>query len=494
MNLLVRSQPSSRPVKVMQFGEGNFLRAFIDWMIQRLNSATDFNGQVRIIQPLPHGNAAAINAQGGIYTLVLRGVSQGQTVEQREIIDVVNDCLNPYQQWAETVALSCNPDLRFVFSNTTEAGIEFKPEAYQPEHCPQTFPAKLTSLLHARFQAFAGADDRGLIIIPCELIEKNGSALRECVHQYATLWRLPAAFTSWIDQSCIFVNTLVDRIVSGYPHHEAERWQTELGYQDNLLVCGEIFHFLVLEADQELARELPFKAAGLNVLFTDDLTPYRTRKVRFLNGAHTACVLAASLAGLTYVDEMMADETFGKLVRQAVLQDIFPTVPLPDEEKLFFARSVLERFQNPYAQHRLLAIALNSVSKWTVRVLPTLLDYVHDHKKLPPTLAFSLSALLRFYQIKLLDNGQAQGQAESGTYEVNDEPAVLKKFAEATEILQNDRDLKKYARQLLAEKDFWGRDLNEIPKLTERVVEDLQAIEKQGVRKTVEQMLAAGNP
>ncbi len=489
MALLTRSTPSPRPVRVLQFGEGNFLRAFIDWMIQRLNQKTDFNGQVRIIQPLPQGMADQINAQGGLYTLVLRGIDNGKPVENREIIDVVNDCLNPYTHWQEAVRLASSPDLRFVFSNTTEAGIDFKPEPYTPEKCQNTFPAKLTSLLHARFQAVQGDRHRGLIIIPCELIDKNGSTLKECIRQYAALWRLPAAFTAWLDLACTFVNTLVDRIVAGYPRAEAARLEAELGYQDKLIDCGEIFHFFVIEGPASLAAELPFAQAGLNVIFTDNQTPYRTRKVRFLNGAHTASVLAASLAGLTFVDEMMADQTFGAFVAQAINHDIFPTVNLPDDEKRFFADSVLERFRNPYAQHRLLAISLNSVSKWKVRVLPSLLDYLNLKHALPPALTFSLAALLRFYQIKRQADHAAVGHAGAAEYPVDDSPEVIDTFAALTSQLASDGNLHNYATAALAQTSFWDTDLNRVPGLTKAVTADLTAIRDHGIRAAVQSVL-----
>ncbi|MDD4097848.1 MAG: tagaturonate reductase [Lentisphaeria bacterium] len=489
MALLTRPTPSTRPVKVMQFGEGNFLRAFIDWMIQRLNQRAGFNSQVRIIQPLPQGMADQINAQGGLYTLILRGIENGKPVENREVIDVVSDCLNPYTQWTETVRFACAPELRFVFSNTTEAGIEFKPEPYTPDQCQNTFPAKLTSLLHARFQAVNGDPRHGLIIIPCELIDKNGSTLKACIRQYAEHWQLPPAFVAWLDQACTFVNTLVDRIVAGYPRAEAEHLEAELGYQDKLIDCGELFHFFVIEGPAALADELPLTQAGLNVIITDDQTPYRTRKVRFLNGAHTASVLAASLAGLTFVDEMMADPVFGPFVAQAINQDIFPTVPLPDGEKRFFADSVLERFRNPFAQHRLLAISLNSVSKWKVRVLPTLLDYVHLKQSLPPSLTFSLAALLRFYQIKRLANQTATGNNGSTDYPVEDSPDVLDTFAELTRQLTASGRLQDYVTAALAHTSFWDCDLNQIPGLTQAVINALTAIHDHGIRAATQNIL-----
>ncbi len=488
MDLLARKKESAYPVKVMQFGEGNFLRAFIDWMIEKMNRQGKFNGMVQMVQPLEKGMGDMINAQGGLYTLILRGMSNGKVEETRQVIECVKGCLNPYTQWAETVRCACGADLRFVFSNTTEAGIEYKEEPYTPGVCQNTYPAKLTSLLYERFKAFHGAKDKGLILIPCELIDKNGANLKSCILKYAADWKLPQEFTAWIQDANLFVNTLVDRIVAGYPRGEAAKIEEELGYRDNLLDCGEIFHFFVIEGPQSLAKELPLIEAGLQVVITDNQTPYRTRKVRFLNGAHTADVLAASLGGLTFVDEMMNDPDFGRMVEKAINDEIFHTVALPDEEKRFFADSVIERFQNPFAQHRLLSISLNSVSKWKVRVMPSLLDYVQLKGKLPEVLAFSLAALIRFYLLDL-KNGAAEGSVDGKSYPVADSEEVLQFFADATKQFRGDGDTAKLVSSVLANKGFWEMDLNTVPGLADFVTTKLERINRDGVRAAVKTIL-----
>ena len=488
MTLLKRTEQPACPVKAMQFGEGNFLRAFIDWMINEMNKQGKFNGMVQIVQPLEKGMGEMLNAQDGLYTLILRGVANGKVEEKREIIQCVKGCLNPYAQWAETVACACSKDLRFVFSNTTEAGIEYKPEPYAPGRCQGTYPAKLTSLLYERFKAYDGAPDKGLILIPCELIDRNGATLRDCILKYAKDWKLPEAFTAWISSSNLFVNTLVDRIVAGYPRAEAAKIEKELGYQDNLIDCGEIFHFFVIEGPQSLAKELPLAEAGLQVVITDNQTPYRTRKVRFLNGAHTADVLAASLGGLTFVDEMMNDPDFGKMVCKAINDEIFHTVPLPEEEKRFFADSVIERFKNPFAQHRLLSISLNSVSKWKVRVMPSLLDYVALKGKLPEVLAFSLAALIRFYMIEMKD-GAALGSVDGRSYPVADSDDVLRFFADATSAFRKSGDTAALVKSVLGNTAFWGTDLNEVPGLSAFVAEKLACINRDGIRAAVKSVL-----
>ena len=427
MKQFVRETPLTRPVRVLQFGEGNFLRAFVDWMVDHMNKAGVFDSAVQIVQPLPQGMCDVINEQGGLYHVILRGVKDGQVVEQIEQIDCVKGCLNPATQWDQVVEAALNPDLRFVFSNTTEAGIEYRPDA-------DTFPSKVAKLVTARAKAGLG----GLIFIPCELIEHNGQKLRECVLKYIT----DPEVVRYVEDKCIFCSTLVDRIVAGYPRTDAAKYCEKLGIEDKLLDCGEPFFFFVIEGPAEVEKELPAKAAGLNVLFTDDQTPYRTRKVRFLNGAHTASVLGAHMAGFTFVDEMVRDEKFGKFLRTVLFEEVMPTVNLPEAEKKAYAESVLERFANPYAQHRLLSIALNSVSKWKVRVLPTLLDYLKLTGKLPACLTQSMAYLIDFYR----------------SCEINDAPEVKAFFASKPDV-----------KTILGKADFWGMDLNTIPGFTAAV-------------------------
>ena len=486
MPLLTRTQSSARPIKVMQFGEGNFLRAFIDWMLQRMDDTCSLDAQVQIIQPRrPNGNAERINAQNGLYTLIQRGFSNGNLVESSSLIDVVEGCINPYSDWDKAVATACLPTLRFVFSNTTEAGIEYQQENYTPGTSQESFPAKLASLLFERFKTFNGAPDKGLLLFPCELIDNNGTQLREIILKYAADWKLPPEFAQWLNSSCAFFNTLVDRIVAGYPSDEAASYEQKFGYEDKLMVCCEPFHFLAIEGDAHLAAELPFEKAGLNVVVTDNLEPYRTRKVRFLNGVHTCTVPAAILAGHTLVDEMMTDDLLNGFIQQAVFQEVFPTVSLPDAEKRSYADSVLERFRNPYAKHRLLSIALNSISKWKVRVLPTLKDYRAMTGKLPRCLAFSLAVLLRFY---MTENGD--GFASTVKYSLNDTPEVLKFFSTQTAQFKQFCDLNCYIINALGNQALWGEDLNAIPNLSAVIAQDLDDILQNGIRAAMQRLLS----
>ena len=478
MNTIKRSNPCEFPVRIAQFGEGNFLRAFIDWMIQKLNQKTDFKSSVQIIQPLEKGMGDVINQQDGVYTLILRGMENGQVVEQTEVIESVKGCLNAYSDWQDVMAFFRTPDLRFVFSNTTEAGIEYKPEELTEGKTPTNFPAKVAVLMRERFNAGLP----GLIFLPCELIDKNGIKLREAILQYAADWSFGSDFAQYIQNECIFCCTLVDRIVAGYPRTEAESICQKLGYQDNLLDCGEPFHFFVIEGPESVAEELPFEKAGLNVVFVKDQTPYRTRKVRFLNGAHTSSVLAAYLAGFDYVDEMVSDEVFSKYLKKILFEEIFVTVPLPENEKKQFAEAVLERFANPFAMHQLISISLNSVSKWKVRVLPSLMDYQKINGCLPRLLSYSLAALIAFYQ-----NCGGTGCNRVNAYPVSDSPEIVKFFEELW--AEKSNDTAAIAEAVLKKSDFWDMDLCEIPGLAESVANDLKQIKALGIRASLKGIL-----
>lgn len=431
MRKQMSTEKNEKPIRVLQFGEGNFLRCFFDWMVEQMNLHTDFNGSVQVIQPhAPQANATirALNERKGRYHTVLRGIKDDKPIEEISEVHCVQGAFNAHTDRAEIEKTMLLPSLRFVVSNTTEAGIVHKPNT-------DTFPAKLAKLLKIRYEAKLP----GLIFLPCELIEKNGEELRSCILKYVE----DEDLKKWITTENLFCDTLVDRIVAGRPDPvAAERYDKLLGEHDPILVCGEPFHLWVIQAPSSLEKELPLQQAGLNVIYTNDLTPYRTMKVRFLNGAHTSTVLAGHLAGFTFVDELVRDPRFNALFHQLLFDEIFPTLDLPDEEKRKYAESVLTRFSNPFAHHRLLSIALNSVSKWKVRVLPTLLDYQKKFNRLPEGLTQSLAALIRFYQ----------------TDAARDAPKVISFMKETTEV-----------EKILGNTEFWGMDLNTIPGFTEKI-------------------------
>ncbi len=467
------------PEKVLQFGEGNFLRAFADWMIDEMNAKGLFNGRVVVVQPLPNGLIDMLNEQDGLYTLYLRGIENGETINTKKIITSISRAINPYSNWQDYLTTAENPDLELIISNTTEAGIEYKEGAFTPYSCPDSFPAKLTCWLYKRFSHFKGAADKGMIIMPCELINYNGSRLKECILEHACEWKLEPEFTVWINESNTFLSTLVDRIVPGYPRDDIQEITAEIGYKDNLVDTGEIFHLLVVEgADSAIQQRLPFTQTGLNVVFTDDMQPYRTRKVAVLNGAHTGNVLGAYLAGLQTVGEMLADPDFSAFLKDMLLKEIVPTLDLPAESKVPYAEAILERFSNPFIRHELLTISLNSVAKWKVRVLPSLLAYIMKEGLTPKRMAFSLAALIAFYNGKRKASGEFVGTVDGTEYLINDSEKVTSFFEEA----YKNNDLEEVTRIILSKRSFWSEDLTQIPTLHSEVTDYLEAIRSKGVR------------
>ena len=454
--------PQNHPVKVLQFGEGNFLRAFVDWIIDILNEKADFNGAVSIVQPLPNGMGAVLNEQDGLYHLVLNGIRNGSLVRENRLIKCVKEVINPFTDTSAYLSQAENEHLQFIVSNTTEAGIAFSAADTDPAALASTFPGKLTSFLYRRFQFFNGSPESGLTFLPCELIEKNGDNLRNTILQYIAHWQLPESFRSWIETHNIFCNTLVDRIVPGFPADTIEEIRNEIGFSDKLVVKAEPFHLWVIEAPESVRKAFPADKAGLEVKFVDDLTPYRTRKVRILNGAHTAMVPIAYLKGLRTVQEMVEDVFTGDVLRKLVFNEIIPTLDLPESELKSFADDVLERFRNPFIRHELISIALNSVSKFKVRVLPSLLTYIDRKGTLPEILVTSLASLIVFYR----------GAFNGISIPLNDSPEVLTFFSNAWK----KGDVNATVHVVLGNVSFWDQDLTQVPGLEKAVSHEVKAL------------------
>ena len=484
------SRPS-RPVKVLQFGEGNFLRAFVDWTIDILNEKTDFNGDVVIVQPLANGLGQMINAQNGLYTTVLRGIKNGKpTVEYRKITSV-KEVINPYSDYEAFISQAENPDLRFIISNTTEAGIAYKAGDKLDDKPQVSYPGKLCAFLYKRYKAFSAASDKGLILIPCELIEKNGDNLKRIVKQYAAEWGLEEGFTAWLDSSCDFCNSLVDRIVPGYPRTEADKICEELGYKDNLLDVAEHFLLWVIECKGKYHDdEFPAAQAGINVVWTDDMSFYRTRKVRILNGAHTMSVLAAYQTGLNNVCQCINSPLVYPMMRKGLFEEIIPSMDGDVEMLKDYAENVLERFANPYNEHLLLSISLNSVSKYKTRDLPSLLSYIKKTGKLPAVLTFSIAALISFYEATEKDGDALVGHRGDATYPIKDSPDVLDEFAKLYSAEYADASDKgaKIAKAVLSNTAWWGQDLTAIDGLEAAVAGYLASIWTKGMTATIESL------
>lgn len=456
------------PVTILQIGEGNFLRGFFDWMIHRSREQGLFHGSIALTQPRPGGKLKIekLAAQNGLYTLVTRGLENGERVERKEIISSFSRVFDPYGDWNQFAEIAESPSLRFVVSNTTEAGLVYTPEQLLEGTPVQSFPGKMTWLLYHRFKALGGTADSGLIFLPCELLERNGDTLRQCVLKYCQSWSLPDEFTQWVMEHNRFLNSLVDRIVTGYPSDQAEAWFEEWGYQDAMLNTAEPYYFWAIEAGQELEAELPLQRAGLNIQWVDDLRPYQLRKVRILNGAHTLMTPLALLHDLKIVREVMEHPRLGTFVRETVANDIIPTIPLDAEALNRYAESVYERFLNPFIDHRLSDIAMNSLSKFKARVLPAMITYLERGDEIPNRIIEAFAALLRYYKV-VKGNERFTGHTLNGSaYEVKDDPALLELIAR---IWAQKRPLAETIFLLLGLKEVWAYDLSSVDGLMYRV-------------------------
>ncbi|MEM0671915.1 tagaturonate reductase [Dickeya oryzae] len=470
-----RDFPGRRhPDRVIQFGEGNFLRAFVDWQLDLLNEHTDLDAGIVVVRPIDTDFPPALDTQDGLYTTIIRGLNeQGNAVREPRLIRSVNREINVYRQFDEYLALAHDANIRFVFSNTTEAGISYHADDKLTDTPPASFPAKLTRLLFERFNHFNGAADKGWVLLPCELIDYNGEKLKELVLRYAAQWALPAAFITWLNEHNTFCSTLVDRIVTGYPRNEVDALQQELGYQDTFLDTAEYFYLFVIQGPQWLADELRLNQLKLNVRIVDDIKPYKERKVAILNGAHTALVPVAFLAGLDTVGESMNDAQIGKFVETTIAEEIVPVLDLPHEELMSFAEAVLSRFRNPFIQHQLLSIALNGMTKFRTRILPQLLTYRERHNALPKRLTFALAALIAFYR----------GERNDDRYPLQDDAHWLERYEVLwSGVRAGTTSLAQVVNAVLSDAEHWEQDLTLVPGLAALVTEQLQAIVERGMR------------
>lgn len=458
---------SKLPIKIVQFGEGNFLRAFVDYAFQKLNKEVGFNAGIAVVQPIDRGMINVLNEQDGLYTLFLNGIKKGKVIQDIELIENIVKGINPYTNFNDYLSLAKEEALEFIISNTTEAGIAYVSTDTPSMQPPSSFPAKLTVLLHERFKHFKGDKSKGLTIIPCELINYNSDTLKDIILKYCDDWKLEIEFKTWLKDSCSFHNTLVDRIVPGYPKDEIEEYNKKLEYSDQLIVAAETFFLWVIEGDEKLKEKLPYHKTELDVKIVKDMQPYRTRKVRILNGAHTSMVPFSILYGNKTVKETVDNSFTGSFVNNTIFNEINDTLPMGKSELDHFAEEVLDRFRNPFINHQLSDIALNSVSKFKVRVLPSLLEYVSKHKKLPLHLTFAFACLIRFYK----------GTWKGKSLPVKDSSDVVAKFSE----LWKSSDYIEVAKNVLSIKDYWAVDLNKVENLKDAIALALYEIDTNGI-------------
>ncbi|MBR3359124.1 MAG: tagaturonate reductase [Solobacterium sp.] len=466
------------PEKVLQFGEGNFLRAFADYWFDVSNEKAGWNGKVVLVTPISGRLHDLINAQEGLYTLYLRGRENGEKVDRKRVISVVSRCLNPYEDadFDRMIEVSKSPDLEYVVSNTTEAGIVYVPECQLNDRPCSSFPGKLTQCLYARWQA----KQSGLVILSCELIDNNGKELLKCVNQYIDQWGLEEDFRRYVNEDCTFCSTLVDRIVPGRIRdpQEVARLEEENGYTDDLIDVGEVFGVWNIEGPEWLEEKLPFKKAGLNCPVVPDVTPYKKRKVRILNGAHTGFVLGAYLAGFDIVRECMENETVLNFMNTMLYDEVIPTLPLDKDDLYNFASAVQDRFNNPFVNHELMSISLNSTSKWRARDLPSFLEYVEAKKELPKCLTTSFAAYMAFYSSdiqELNDSGLVCRRPAGNTYTINDDRFVLEFYYDH----RND-DAKTLTHAVMKDERMWGMDLTTVEGFEEAAAAALELIREKG--------------
>ena len=472
------------PERILQFGEGNFLRGFVDYFFDILNEKGLFHGKCVVVQPLEQGNGERINDQEGLYTLYLRDVEQGDPVTIKRVISVISRVINPYHDRQAFLNCARNPDLRILVSNTTEAGIAFR-DTDQLYDMQGTFPAKLTSFLWDRYNAFPEESGKGFIILSCELIDNNGDALKKCVLQYKELWNLPDSFSAWIDNENIFCNTLVDRIITGYPAAESELMNRENGYEDQVIDTGEPFAFWAIQGPDCLKRELPFEQAGLPVRIVADQSYYKKRKVRILNGAQTCVTLAAYLAGIDLEREYMDDPLFYKYIQRTIFDEIIPATDLDLSDMQAFAKQCLLRLSNPFIDHKLLDISLNSVAKWKARVFPTIQDYYIRNRSLPKLLSFSLASLLAFYRCEE-EEGRFYGMRNGEKYEVRDSIDILRFFSQKSQLPNTE-----YVHAYLEAYALHGTDFHALDDLEAQLVHYLNELDRYGMRTVVAKLLGS---
>ncbi len=467
------------PIKILQIGGGNFLRGFFDWMIYESINQGKYHGSIALTPPTPNGaiKLKQLAEQDGLYTLITRGLQQGEVIEEKSIIPVFKTFIDPYTEWEQFLQLAELESLDIIISNTTEAGLAYEPIHYTEGEPLLNYPARLTVFLYRRFQHFAGSLEHGLLILPCELIEHNGDLLKQYVLRYAKEFGLGADFVTWIEQSQRFLNNLVDRIVPGMPpEEEYQRLANQYGYEDPFINTAEPYHLWAIQGEPELDKRLPLAQIGLNVHWVKDLQPFQERKVRILNGAHTLMTPVGLWYSKVTVRDVMEDTKLSDWIISTITEEVIPALTLDEKELHAYATETFERFRNPYLEHRLQDIALNSLSKFKTRILPTLKAYSEKYNQLPAEIVYSFAALILLYRTQSVEDGQRyQTKIPSGTLiTIKDNERYLQRLAEHWQQPQ----LANVVTSILADQQIWDEDLTEIEGLAKAIVSNIQLLEE----------------
>ncbi len=481
-------------VKILQFGTGNFLRGFIEPMVSKMNAMSLFNGKITMVKTTKNNVEDQLKAQDQLYTLILKGIENNELKTETTIIDNIEKTINSNTQFNDFLKEAENPDLRIIISNTTEAGIVYEENDRATDAPPNSFPAKLLRLLKNRYDTFGPNREKGFLIFPCELIEDNGNALKEIILKLTDSWYPNNDdFKLWLVSANTFFNTLVDRIVSGFPREEADTLNKELGYKDNFLVTGELYNFFAIEGPIAFQSEFPLIEAGLNVKWCDDISAFRTRKVRLLNGAHTLMTIPAFLSGCETVCESIDNELINKFLKKGLYDEIIPTLDLDEKDLTDYANSVIERFNNPTIKHYLLSITLNSISKFKTRLLPSLTEYINRNQTIPESMCFSLASLILFYKGHFNEPNNYEGirSTDQLKYKISDADNILKWFSDSHQnhTLDTKISCEIYAEKVLQNTTFWEQDLTKFENLSNKVSEYLYEINKNGIVNTMKEVL-----
>lgn len=486
LNKSVLSKPE-RPVKIIQYGEGNFLRAFADYFFQIINEKTDFNGSIEIIKPRAGNINENFMKQDSLYTVKLRGFRNGFADETTSNINVINEVISPYSDYDKYISFAASDELQVIISNTTEAGIVYSADDTISMTPPESFPAKLAQFLYKRYMHFNGDLEKGLVILSCELIDSNGDKLKEIVFQLAERWNLDEGFIPWLQKSCFFCNTLVDRIVSGFPKESSEEYFDKLGYRDELMVLCEIFGLWVIEAPEFIQEKLHMDLPGLPIIFTDNHKPYKKRKVRILNGAHTAFVASAVLSGKTYVNEALKDNVIANFLNYVLFEEIIPVLDNDVESPKEFAMDVLDRFANPFINHALTDICLNSISKWQTRCMPSLLEYVAKTGNLPKGLTFSLAAIICYYKGIQKDENGYFSMIDGRRCKISEDDAIIQFFMENTKL--SDSSL----CEMFMDQSFISESLQKTDGFSEQLIKYVSQISNLGCYEAMKKITERAN-
>lgn len=470
--------------RILQFGEGNFLRGFVDYFVDIANEKTGWNTKVVVFQPIAVGMKDAINAQEGLYTTYLRGLEKGQKICRKRIVSCISKCYSSYEDYEKLLEYAKDPDIRFIVSNTTEAGIVYDESSEFDQAPPSSFPGKVTRFLYERWKALGKEEGKGVVFLSCELIDHNGEELKRCVNCYIDQWKLEQEFKKWVNEENTFCTTMVDRIITGYPHAEIEKINDENGYRDNILVTGEVFAIWVIEGPASLEKELPFKKAGLPVMVVDDCTSYKLRKVRMLNGIQTTAALLSYLCGHDIMRKCMDDPVISSFMERTVYNEIIPVLPFSKEELNAYATELFDRLKNPFIDHRLLAISLNTTSKWKARVLPTVKEYTEKFNRLPLGLVLGFAGYIQFYRGRRMENDCLIGKRGEEEYAIKDDQYVLQFYLE-----HKDDSVEQLVDAVCSNEKMWGEDLRKIPGFKEQVIYFINDFETKGVYSVISELM-----